>query len=94
MVKPPEHRHVARFPVPVPVSRLGLGPEQVRLCDLSPKGARNAQVRPLPDNGTPSRSQCPSPLAEPLGRSLQGPVSAAPPPALSRTCKLEGSPRA
>ena len=79
MVKTPERRHVARLTVPVPLSGPGLGSQQVRLCDLSPLCARIENVRPLLDKGKASHCLFPGPPAGHLGRSLQGPVSAAAP---------------
>ena len=43
-----ERRHVARLIVPAQLGSPRLGLQQVRLCDLSPEGARIEHFRPLP----------------------------------------------
>ena len=45
----PERRHLARLSLPAELSGPGLEAHEVRLCDLSPQGARIEHFRPLPD---------------------------------------------
>jgi len=49
MTKRPERRQVARLTVPVQFSGPGREAHEVRLVDLSPKGARIEHFRPLPN---------------------------------------------
>ena len=48
----PERRHLARRAIPSPLSGPGREPQEVRLLDLSPVGARIEQIHLLPEWST------------------------------------------